>query len=216
MKTGAIFDMDGLMFDTESLYQNAWRQEARRMGITLGDDFVMEICGTNGDLLLSIVKKYYHTDDPIRIRDAVIQSVEDHLRQEVPVKPGLFEILKYLKEQGVKLAVASSSYPALIRRNLANSDTEPYFDAVVSGTNVPNGKPAPDIFLFAADQLGIDPKDCYVFEDSINGVHAGLAAGCETVMVPDYVGPDETVLRSRATVCASLNEALEKIRSGSL
>lgn len=214
MKSGAIFDMDGLMFDTERLYQETWREIAAEMGITLPIEFTKEISGTNGDLLNRIVIKYYNTDHPEQLFERCVKEVEQKLAREVPIKPGLFELLEYLKANGVKLAVASSSYQHVIETNLRTSKTESYFDAVVSGQKLERGKPFPDIFLYAAKQLNMDPNNCYVFEDSINGVLAGLAAGCETIMVPDYVEPNETILTSRAHICSTLLEAKKQIEEG--
>lgn len=214
MKQGAIFDMDGLMFDTEAMYQAAWKETAEEMGICLPETFVYEVSGTSGELLLSVIRKYFHSDDPAHLFQHILRVVEDKLKREVPVKPGLFELLEYFRAEGVKLAVASSSYPEMIASNLRVSGTETYFDEIVSGSRIEHGKPAPDIFLYAADRLHLDPKDCYVFEDSVNGVLAGLAAGCATVMVPDYVPPTEEIRNSSAVICTSLSEALDEIRSG--
>ncbi len=206
--------MDGLMFDTEAMYQAAWKETAAEMGICLPDTFVYEVSGTSGELLLSVIRKYFHSDDPAHLFQHILRVVEDKLKSEVPVKPGLFELLEYFRAEGVKLAVASSSYPEMIASNLRVSGTETYFDEIVSGSRIEHGKPAPDIFLYAADRLHLDPEDCYVFEDSVNGVLAGLAAGCTTVMVPDYVPPTEEIRNSRAIICSSLSEALDEIRSG--
>ena len=214
MKKGAIFDMDGLMFDTESMYQKVWREMAEEQGIHLPIEFTKEICGTNGDLLNSIVVKYYHTDNPQALFQRCFSEVAEQLKQDVPVKPGLFEILSFFNDSGVKLAVASSSKPEMIRSNLRVSKTNHFFDAVVSGAELEHGKPEPDIFLLAAEQIGIDPKDCYVFEDSINGVLAGLAAGCTTIMVPDYIEPNDRIRNSDAHICVSLSEAMDKISHG--
>ncbi|MBQ9327941.1 MAG: HAD family phosphatase [Solobacterium sp.] len=214
MKSGAIFDMDGLMFDSERLYQETWREIADREGVVLGPHFTQDICGTSGDLLRSVVKKYYHTDNPDSLFQECSSKVAEKMKDEVPMKPGLLELLELFTASGVKLAVASSSKAELIEQNLSRSDTRHYFDKVVSGTFVEHGKPAPDIFLLAAKEIGCDPKDCYVFEDSINGVMAGLAAGCETIMVPDYIGPTETVRNSEAHICSSLSEAAQRIGSG--
>ena len=216
MKQGAIFDMDGLMFDTEAMYQAAWKEAAAEMGICLPETFVYEVSGTSGDLLLSVIRKYFHTDDPNQLFRHILRLVENKLKVEVPVKPGLFDILEFFRAQGVKLAVASSSYTEIITSNLRVSGTEKFFDEIVSGSRIEHGKPAPDIFLYAADRLHLDPKDCYVFEDSVNGVLAGLAAGCTTVMVPDYVPPTEEIRNSSAVICASLSDALDEIRSGKI
>ena len=216
MKQAAIFDMDGLMFDTEQMYQACWNEIAGEMGITLGEHFTREISGSNGDLLRSIVRKYYHTDDPDALFQEVVRRTEVRLRTAVPVKPGLVELLEFLKEKGVRLAVASSSYLRMIESNLNVSGTRKYFDQVVSGTSIGRGKPDPDIFLYAAEQLNLDPKDCYVLEDSINGVLAGLAAGCETIMVPDCAEPNETIRSSRAHIYRSLLEVKEDMEQGRL
>ena len=208
--------MDGLMFDTEAMYQAAWNETAAEMGFVLPETFVYEVSGTSGDLLLSVILKYFHTDDPDRLFQKVLRNVEERLKREVPVKPGLTDLLEHFRKEGVKLAVASSSYPEMIASNLRVSGTETYFDEIVSGSRIEHGKPAPDIFLYAADRLHLDPKDCYVFEDSVNGVLAGLAAGCTTVMVPDYVPPTEEIRNSSAVICTSLSEALDAIRSGQI
>ena len=216
MKQGAIFDMDGLMFDTEAMYQAGWNELAAEMGLTLPQQFVIEVSGSSGELLKSVVRTYFHTDDPVALYQRVVGTVEEKLKKEVPVKPGLFELLDWLSAQNLKLAVASSSYPEVIQNNLRVSGTEKYFSAVVSGSRVGKGKPAPDIFLYAAEQLGLDPRNCYVFEDSNNGVLAGLAAGCRTVMIPDYVPPKEEVRNSDAVILSSLREALQEIKAGRL
>lgn len=214
MKTGAIFDMDGLMFDTERLYQETWRELAAEMGIALPIEFTKEISGTSGDLLNQVVIKYYHTDHPEQLFARCVKQVEQKLKEHVPVKTGLIELLDYLKSSGVRLAVASSSFPHVIEANLRTSKTDHYFDAVVSGQKLERGKPFPDIFLYAAEQIQTDPKDCYVLEDSINGVLAGLAAGCETIMVPDYVEPNDAIRTSKAHICRSLSEVKEQIKRG--
>lgn len=216
MQRGAIFDMDGLMFDTEAMYQEVWNEIASEMGFTLPQQFVFDVSGTSGELLKSVVSRYYHTDDPVSLFQRVVGTVEERLKTQVPVKPGLFEILGYFHEHNVKLAVASSSYPGIIQSNLHVSGTENYFDEIISGSWVEKGKPEPDIFLLAASKLGLDPKDCYVFEDSNNGVMAGLAAGCTTVMIPDVVPPKEEIRNSDAVILSSLHEALDEIRTGKL
>lgn len=216
MQRGAIFDMDGLMFDTEAMYQEVWNEIAAEMGFTLPQQFVFDVSGTSGELLKSVVSRYYHTDDPVSLFQRVVGTVEERLKTQVPVKPGLFEILEYFHEHNVKLAVASSSYPGIIQSNLRVSGTEQYFDEIISGSWVEKGKPEPDIFLLAASKLGLDPKDCYVFEDSNNGVMAGLAAGCTTVMIPDVVPPKEKIRNSDAVILSSLHEALDEIRTGKL
>ena len=198
MLKGAIFDMDGLMFDTEQIWQKNWNRTAAEMGISLPEEFKFNICGTSGKLMNSVIEKYYGVEDGAPIAAKVKQMVHDDLIDFTPEKPGIHEILEFFKEKGVRMAVASSSAEEVIRRNLRNTNTEDYIEAIVSGVGMTNGKPAPDIFLKAADMLGIDPKECYVFEDAFNGVTAGYNAGCRTIMIPDMSQPTEEI-RAMAT-----------------
>lgn len=198
MLKGVIFDMDGLMFDTEQIWQKNWNKTAAEMGISLPEEFKFNICGTSGKLMNSVIEKYYGVEDGAPIAAKVKQMVHDDLIDFTPEKPGIHEILEFFKEKGVRMAVASSSSEEVIRRNLKNTNTEDYIEAIVSGVGMTNGKPAPDIFLKAADMLGIDPKECYVFEDAFNGVTAGYNAGCRTIMIPDMSQPTEEI-RAMAT-----------------
>ncbi len=210
---GVIFDMDGILFDTERIYQDTWREIAADRDIELPEDFVFWISGTSGPVMLDLIQKHYHVEDGTEIRDECMQRVRDKLLIHVPVKPGVYEILQWLKEQHVKTAVASSSLPEQIRSNLQKADMEQYFDEVVSGTEVKNGKPAPDIFLLAAERIGLMPEECCVFEDSANGVKAGHAAGCTTIMIPDMIQPSEETKRNYDAVYESFRQVLEAFQN---
>lgn len=208
MLKGAIFDHDGLMFDTEKIWQKNWNLVAREMGITLPDEFKKEICGSNGQHTLDVIQKYYHVEDGREIRDRVIESVaHDEIENPIEMKEGLLDILEMFQKHGVKMAVASSSPKEMILMNLKRSHLEKYFEVVVSGKDVKHGKPAPDIFLLAAEKLGIDPKECYVFEDAYNGIQAGVSAGAQTIMVPDLLQPNNEIRNMLHAVCESLKEA---------
>lgn len=115
--------------------------------------------------------------------------MREKLSVHVPVKAGVHEILDFFKKQGVHMAVASSSLKEQIEANLIKSGIRDYFTEIVSGTEVEHGKPAPDIFLYATKKIGYAPEECYVFEDSKNGVKAAHAAGCKTIMIPDLIEP---------------------------
>lgn len=216
MLKGAIFDHDGLMFDTEKVWQANWKKVADEMGIILPEEFKHEICGTSGQLMLDVIQKYYHVEDGSAIQKRVRQGVSDDEEKHIDMKEGLLDILEMFKENGVKMAVASSSQKAMIERNLKNANVSEYFDAVVSGQEVEHGKPAPDIFLLAAERLGLDAKDCYVFEDAFNGVNAGVASGARTIMVPDLTQPTEEIQKKVAKVCITLKEASDLIKEGKL
>lgn len=216
MLKGAIFDMDGLMFDTEQIWQKNWKAIADEMGITLDPAFSRSISGTSGRLMDEVIEKFYHVEDGHPIALDCVHRVHEDLAKFVPEKKGIHEILEYFKENGVVIAVASSSSEEMIRRNLKNTGTEKYIDAVVSGQNVAHGKPAPDVFLKAAEEIHMDPKDCYVFEDAFSGVRAGHAAGSRTVMIPDMNQPDDEIRALAAGVYESLLDVVEALKKGEI
>ncbi|MBQ3460351.1 MAG: HAD family phosphatase [Solobacterium sp.] len=216
MLKGAIFDMDGLMFDTEQIWQKNWKLIADEMGVSLAEEFKYNICGTSGALMNSVIEKYYGVEDGSGIAADCKKRVHDDLMESTPEKPGVHEILEFFRDAGVRIAVASSSSVEQIRRNLQNTNTEDFIEVIVSGTELKRGKPEPDIFLTAAEKLGIDPCECYVFEDAFNGVKAGHAAGCCTIMIPDQMQPTEEIRALADAVCASLFEARDLLASGAL
>ena len=216
MKQGAIFDMDGLLFDSERLYREGWVEMAKKFGVQPDPAFATAVCGTSGARMLEIIHTYYPTVDEQAFMEGCVAWVNEMLRKQVPEKPGVHEILDFLRAHGCKTAVASSSARSMILNNLRLTGLEDCFDAVVSGQDVTNSKPAPDIFLLAAKQLGCAPTDCYVFEDGINGVRAGLAAGCATVMIPDLTPPEEEFHSLCAGIFPSLHEARSAIQEGRL
>ena len=204
MKKGIIFDMDGTMFDTESIYHKGWELMARRYGQVFNPEFQIAACGTTGETMRKIVNEYYPEVDPESFIKDCSKWVEEQVRSELPEKPGLHEILHYAKAQGWKMAVASGSRLEMIEHNLKKAGIYDLFDTFASGHEVENGKPAPDVFLLAAERLGLNPEECYVIEDGANGVRAAVAAGCDTIMVPDLIQPDEELRKSCTQVCGSL------------
>lgn len=189
----AIFDMDGVLFDTEKLYQETWKELAMERHISLGDGFLMAISGTNGSFMKRTIEKYYQVADGTEIMEACMARMKQKLEVHVPVKKGVYGILEYFHRMGMRIAVASSSSVMQIEANLRRSGMRDYFTEIISGTEVQHGKPSPDIFLLAARRLGFDPQECLVFEDSENGVKAGHQAGCFTVMIPDLIEPSEEI-----------------------
>lgn len=190
---GAIFDMDGLLLDTERIFQEEFSRLAAERGITLGPDFVAGVCGSSQTEGWKVIARHFQTDDPATIDRLCIEGVHARLETEVPMKKGAEEILIRCRRAGLKLAVASSTALPQVEHNLKTAGIYGYFDEIVSGHEVKNGKPAPDVFLLAAERIGTDPRKCFVFEDSLNGIRAGHAAGCHTVMIPDCVEPTEEI-----------------------
>ena len=211
MKKGAIFDMDGLLTDTERWYSASWKETAKAFGQEWVPGFDRYVAGTSGAGMRDVIHTHFPAVDAQAFMDFCIQNAyrlgEENLRE----MPGATEILRFFHERGVKIAVASSSPDDVIHRYLDKLDMARYFDAVVSGYEVPHGKPAPDIFLLAAERIGCAPEDCYVFEDGINGCLAGIAAGCDTIMIPDLFQPTEEVKQGCAGIYSSLTEARDAI-----
>lgn len=211
MKQGAIFDMDGLLFDTERMYRDSWKQSAQQFDLVHNPDFPRAVCGSSGTHMREIILQYYPQVDAKAFADDCILRVERELETHVPEKTGVRDILQYFKQHGVRVAVASSSKRATVLHNLKQADILSYFDAVVSGDQVTHGKPAPDIFLLAAQQIGCEPENCYVFEDGTNGIRAGAAAGCTTIMIPDLTPPNAQLEQLCAGIYPSLSDAMNAI-----
>lgn len=217
MKSGAIFDMDGLLFDTERFYRRAWLEVAPRFGQHPSPALAEAVCGTSGDHLKEIVRSYYPGVDADAYIRAMFRRVEELLAEKgAKLMPGARELIAYLRVHGVKLAVASASPRSMIERNLVAGGIRAEFDVIVSGSDISNGKPAPDIFLAAAAELGLSPENCYVFEDGVNGALGGVAAGCTTVMIPDLEKPTPTLLQGCTGIYNSLWDALEAIKATQL
>ena len=209
---GAIFDMDGTLFDTEAIWQKYWNEAAHKRGIILPEDFKYEICGSTGDNMYNILRKYYQTDDPYSIYDETFNSYEKEINTHIEMKEGVLEILNYLKDKGYELAIASSSRSERVENNINKANIKDYFDTYVGGEEVEYGKPHPDIFLKASEKLGLDPEECYVFEDAYNGVNAAYSAGCKVIMVPDLMEPNEEI-KSKCTVYKSLLDVIKDMET---
>ena len=171
-----------------------------------------ELRGCSGKVMRNIVNRYLPNQDAFVLQNELFENALSLEREYIPIKPGVFEILDYFKSRGFKLAIASSSPEDMIKNNLKVSNTKNYFDVIVNGREVENGKPSPDIFLLACEKLGFKPEKCFVFEDAIAGVAAGVKAGCKTIMIPDLVMP--TVVEKETTygIFNDLNQALSNIK----
>ncbi len=208
--------MDGLLFDTERIFQKAWNEIAEKLGYTVDPGLQCRIMGTNGAAMRREILRTYPGVDAEDYIARVNRQVFEEIERDLPEKPGVHEILAWLRENGVKLAVGSATSPERIEKNLNRSAIRPYFDAVVSSSQVAHGKPAPDVFLKAAEDLGLDPSDCFVFEDGVNGARAGIAAGCAVIMIPDLAEPTEDLRQGCAAILPSLNAALQMLQDGQL
>ena len=173
--------------------------------------------GTAGETSRNIVRQFYGEDcDANAIIDSLHRVADEEFQKPVPKKPGLDELLAWLDANHIPMAVASSSRVHVIEGNLNNWGLTHYFKALVSGQQVKHSKPDPEIFLLAAEKLGTDPAHTLVLEDSYNGVRAGAAGGFVTVMVPDLLPADDEMRGLYTMECTSLNEVLDKLKTGEL
>ena len=209
---GAIFDQDGLLFDTEAIFQSSWVAAGREMGVDVPEAYTHAVCGLGRGRLPEMVRRHMPSLDPeTYIARALAIAFERQMSSVPAFKPGVPEILAFFREKGVKMAVASSSTRDVVGHNLGSSGIRDYFDAVVTGEEVTQGKPAPDIFLLAAERLGLPPSACTVYEDALTGIRAAHAAGCRPAMIPDRLPPTPEI-REICTVRVSFLEELEALR----
>lgn len=211
-----IFDMDGLMFDTEKVFIMAWDYAGKKIGIGKAGYMVYKTLGMN------IVSSYnvwreefgdrYNQEEFRKYTKEFLQKY--YSENTVPVKKGLYNLLNYLKENSFKMAVASSSPRWEVEKHLKDANIYEYFTGIVCGDMVQNSKPDPEIYLKACELLEANPSECYALEDLKNGLLSAYRAGCKPIMVPDLWQPDEEILNVIVGKYEELDEvkaAFEKI-----
>ena len=211
MIDSAIFDMDGLMFDTERLYVRAlYEYVGPKTGVDFPMDGVLRTLGCNHADYLRIFPELFGTKiTPEECAALVAEWMQREIEAHgVPVKPGLYTLLDALKANGFRLALATGTARPIATIYLDMTHTRAYFDATVCGDQVTHGKPDPEIFLLAAKALGAVPSSCAVFEDSINGLRAARRGGFFTVCVPDLVDPRPLLDFTPDAVLPSLDRAV--------
>ena len=207
-----LFDMDGLMVDTESLSTEAFINSAKAQGYNMTKEETLKVLGFTKASIYQFWIDYFQGTkvDGKKLVDDHYEYIENVLYTVGPEKmPYVEELLKYLKENNYKVAVASSSDTADIKNNLEKTKLEKYIDEIASGAEVENGKPAPDVFLLAAKRLGVDAKDCLILEDSKAGVKAGKASGAKVFMVPDMFTVDRECEDTADGILKNLGEVIE-------
>ena len=203
-----VFDMDGVMFDTESVCMKSWDTVGEEMGIGKAGYMVYKTLGMTAQAAIEILQNEFGKDFDAKLfkqkgRECSYKYFNDF---GVPEKPFLHEALEYLKEKGYKLAVASSTSSDSVFHHLEEKNITHYFDKVICGDMIKNSKPAPDIYLKACEELGVAPGQALAVEDSFNGIRSAYAAGLYTVMVPDQLPPIEEILALVDKKCDSLTE----------
>ncbi|WP_315169637.1 HAD family phosphatase [Metaclostridioides mangenotii] len=206
-----LFDMDGLMVDTESLATEAFIHSAKKQGYDMTKEETLLVLGFTTKSIYEFWENYFKNSDVSgkQLVDDHYKYIENILFTTGPRKmPYIEELLKYLKESNYKVAVASSSNMNHIINNMEKTGLKKYIDEFASGAEVENGKPAPDVFLLAAERLGVKPEECLVLEDSKAGVIAGSSAGAKVIMVPDMFKPDEECKERTYRIVGNLGEVI--------
>lgn len=210
--------MDGLMFDTERLFEKAWDYAGEKMGIGKAGYMIYKTLGMNAAVAAPIWQAEfgdgYHQEELLRHTRDFFRSY--YAAHPVPVKQGLYELLDYLREKDCRLAVASSSPRREVEHHLESAGVSHYFAGIVCGDMVEHSKPAPDLYQKACALLGVLPESCFALEDSKSGLLSAYRAGCRPVMVPDLWQPDEDTLKILAAKYDSLTEVRKAFETGEL
>lgn len=210
-----VFDMDGLMFNTEWLIKYCWDVTGKEMGYDSFGDNIYNTLGMNYNRRREyFLDKYGEDFDFEKFTDRYREVSADYLEKNgTPVKNGLINILKFLKENGIKMAVATSSSRKYAMSKIESVDITRYFDTIICGDMVTKSKPDPQIYKVACDNLDVDYKNCIAFEDSPNGIKSAYTAGMNPIMIPDLLAdaPKE-VEEMLVAKLESLDDAIEFLK----
>lgn len=213
MIEAVIFDMDGLMFDTEALAKEAWLRVGAQLGYPITEKEIAQIRGSTPAASTEIFRAAFGPEFDYPKAKALRNAMVEHFIDQngVPMKYGLVDLLDHLRQHGFRTAVASSSPRKTIEKYLAMAGLAAYYDEIVSAEDVTLSKPAPDVFLLAAERLGVSAENCLVLEDSANGLRAARRAEMTSVCIPDIAPPDEPVLSLAAAVFPDLSYVFDWI-----
>lgn len=210
-----VFDMDGVIFDTERLVIEFWKEVAKKHNIPNVEHTCIQCLGTNRVRTREIFLENYGADFPFDpYRAEVTELFNTHYKGvPLPTKPGVRELLSYLQEQDIKVGLASSTAQHLVRDEIGTAGLLPYFQTLVCGDMVEHSKPAPDIFLKACEILNADPTKSIAIEDSFNGIRSAHCARMTPIMVPDQVQPTDEIRALAFHVMPSLLDVLNWLKT---
>lgn len=211
----AIFDMDGLLLDTERVCIEIFEQACQAVGVPFLRDLYLSVIGRNAAGIEATLRAGYGPDlDYMQLHNewrTRYNAVVKH--QAIPVKQGVIELLEWLKTEHIPTAVATSTQRDVASIKLRLSGLDRYFDAVATGCEVSQGKPHPEIYLLAASRLDVAPAQCLAFEDSNNGVRSAVAAKMIAYQIPDLVMPSDDVVALGHRIRPTLSDVLEELKA---
>lgn len=210
-----IFDLDGTVLDTEKLLVKYWCEAANEMGFPMRREHALQLRSLAAKYAAPLMKSWFGDSCDYQVlRKRRMELMSQHLEKfGLEVKSGIPELLNYLGEKGYKRAVATATDLTRASGYLKQVGLYDSFDRIISAHMVENGKPKPDVYIYAVEQLGLSPSECIAVEDSPNGVISASDAGCKTVMIPDLTEPDKQLTERLYAKCATPNELIELLES---
>lgn len=215
MVSGIIFDMDGILIDSERQSNEGWLWAAGQLGVDMPMWLIDSFKGAPAELCCKFFDDYYKGVidywEAKELRTRHVYKIRE--TEGIPVKKGVKDIFEYIRNNGLKCAVATSTRRESAEKTLHEIGVWDYLDAVVYGDEVEHGKPEPDIFLRAAKAIGVNPSEAVVVEDSINGIKAGYAADMRVVHIPDTIAIGDDIRKLTYMVCGDLNGLIDVVES---
>ena len=212
---GVIFDLDGVVFDTERLSIETWKRIEKEFNIKIDFNEVFRMMGANFPDLIGKYASLLGGEELARTIFAWRQNVVDEtiIRDGLTPKPGFIELINHLNARGLDFALATSRFAAKLEFVFRHSSIGNPFKHIVTGDMVEKSKPDPEIYITAAGKMGLDIRDCMVIEDSWNGITGAIASGAKAVMAVDMYQPDETIIANCFAVVHSLHEVIDLLQS---
>lgn len=206
-----LLDMDGTMFDTEKIWFEVCKKLLEDIGHPGPPELYYKASGTGGDIerrLFAELLGYTEEESAAFIEELYKRGKETLLTGPIPEKPGLHELLDFIREKGLRWSIVSSSPRYLIDRYLSTNEVDLPVDPIIDVTMIRESKPSPEPYLTAAEMCGVDPERCLVIEDAHTGVTSALAAGMKVIMVPDVNEPNEDEYRETIAVVETLSDVI--------